>query len=135
MPHKGARAFYEGEIADDMAATVAARGSFLTAEDFARHNGDAVTPISSNYRGLDLVEIPPNGQGITALILLNILENFDLAALDPFGPERFHLVLEAARLAYAVRDSAYRRCRATCACRWPICSTRASPRSSPPRST
>jgi gamma-glutamyltranspeptidase/glutathione hydrolase len=52
-----------------------------------------------------LLEIPPNGQGITALILLNILENFDLAALDPSGPERFHLVLEAARLAYAVRDT------------------------------
>jgi len=102
---KGARAFYEGEIADDMAATVAARGSFLSAEDFARHRGDAVTPISTQYRGLDLVEIPPNGQGLTALVMLNILENFDLAALDPFGPERFHLVLEAARLGFAVRDT------------------------------
>ena len=102
---KGARAFYEGEIAADMAATVAARGSFLTAEDFARHRGDAVTPISTNYRGLDLIEIPPNGQGLTALVMLNILENFDLAALDPLGPERFHLVLEAARLGFAVRDT------------------------------
>ena len=102
---KGARAFYEGEIADDMAKTVAARGSFLTAEDFARHRGDAVTPISTNYRGLDLVEIPPNGQGLTALVMLNILENFDLKALDPLGPERFHLVLEAARLGFAVRDT------------------------------
>jgi gamma-glutamyltranspeptidase/glutathione hydrolase len=102
---KGARAFYEGKIADDMAATVAAHGSFLTAEDFARHRGDAVTPISANYRGLDLVEIPPNGQGLTALVMLNILENFDVAALDPLGPERFHLVLEAARLGFAVRDS------------------------------
>ncbi len=102
---KGARAFYEGEIADDMAATVAARGSFLTAEDFAKHRGDVVPPISTNYRGIDLLEIPPNGQGLTALVLLNILENFDLAALDPVGPERFHLVLEAARLAYAVRDT------------------------------
>jgi gamma-glutamyltranspeptidase/glutathione hydrolase len=102
---QGARAFYEGEIADDMAATVAARGSFLTTEDFAHHTGDVVTPISTNYRGLDLFEIPPNGQGLTALVLLNILENFDLAALDPLGPERFHLVLEAARLAYAVRDT------------------------------
>ncbi len=102
---KGARAFYEGEIAEDIAATVSARGSFLTVEDLARHRGDVVPPISTNYRGLDLLEIPPNGQGITALILLNILENFDLAALDPFGPERFHLVLEAARLAYAVRDT------------------------------
>ncbi|HZU87958.1 MAG TPA: gamma-glutamyltransferase, partial [Stellaceae bacterium] len=60
---KGARAFYSGVIAEDMAQTVAARGSFLTVEDFARHRGDAVTPISTNYRGLDVVEIPPNGQG------------------------------------------------------------------------
>jgi gamma-glutamyltranspeptidase/glutathione hydrolase len=102
---KGARAFYEGEIADDMARTVAARGSFLTAEDFAAHRGDAVTPISTNYRGLDLIEIPPNGQGLTALVMFNILENFDLAALDPVGAERFHLVLEAARLGFAMRDT------------------------------
>jgi gamma-glutamyltranspeptidase/glutathione hydrolase len=102
---KGARTFYEGEIADDMAATVASRGSYLDAEDFAHHRGDAVTPISTNYRGLDLVEIPPNGQGLTALVMLNILENFDVATLDPMGPERFHLVLEAARLGFAVRDT------------------------------
>lgn len=102
---KGARAFYEGEIAEDIVATLAARGSFLTAEDFARHRGDAVTPIASNYRGLDLIEIPPNTQGLAALVMLNILENFDLEAFDPNGPERFHLVLEAARLAFAVRDT------------------------------
>jgi gamma-glutamyltranspeptidase/glutathione hydrolase len=102
---KGARAFYEGEIADDIAATVAARGSFLTAEDFLRHRGDAVEPISTHYRGLELFEIPPNGQGLTALVMLNILENFAVAALDPLGPERFHLVLEAARLAYGIRDA------------------------------
>jgi gamma-glutamyltranspeptidase/glutathione hydrolase len=101
----GARAFYEGAIADDIAATISARGSFLTLEDFAAHSGNVVEPISTNYRGLDLLEIPPNGQGITALVMLNILENFDLAALDPVGPERFHLVLEAARLGFAVRDS------------------------------
>ena len=102
---KGPRAFYEGEIADDMVKTIAPRGSFLTLDDFNDHRGEVVTPISTNYRGIDLVEIPPNGQGLTALVLLNILENFDLAALDPFGPERFHLVLEAARMAYAVRDT------------------------------
>jgi len=102
---KGVRAFYEGEIAEDMAATLAARGSFLTAEDFARHRGDAVAPISTNYRGLDLIEIPPNSQGVTALVMLNILENFDVKALDPFGPERFHLALEAARLAYDLLDT------------------------------
>ena len=102
---KGARAFYEGEIAEDMVKTIAARGSFQTIEDFAGHRGDAVTPISTNYRGLDLLEIPPNGQGLTALVMLNILENFDLKALDPLGPERFHLVMEAARLGFAVRDT------------------------------
>ena len=102
---KGARAFYEGDIADDMVATIAAKGSFLTMEDFAAHRGEAVTPISTNYRGLDLLEIPPNAQGLTALVMLNILENFDLSSLDPLGPERFHLVLEAARLGFAVRDT------------------------------
>jgi gamma-glutamyltranspeptidase/glutathione hydrolase len=102
---KGAKGFYEGEIGAEMAATVGALGSFLSEEDFARHRGDVVTPISTDYRGVDLVEIPPNGQGLTALVMLNILENFDLKSLDPFGPERFHLVLEAARLGYAVRDT------------------------------
>src|SRR5260221_3513302 len=102
---KGPRAFYEGPIADDIVATVAARGSFLAAEDLARHPGEVFSPISTNYRGLDVLELPPNTQGLTALVLLNILERFDLAALDPLGPDRFHLALEAARFAYALRDT------------------------------
>ena len=102
---KGARAFYESEIGDDIARTLSARGSFVTADDLARHKGDVVAPISSNYRGLDILELPPNGQGLVALIMLNILENFDMKSLDPHGPDRFHLVLEAARLAYAARDT------------------------------
>ena len=102
---QGPRAFYEGPLAQDMLATVAARGSFLAAEDFARHRGEVVAPIATNYRGLDVLELPPNTQGLTALVLLNILERFDLAALDPLGTDRFHLALEAARLAYAVRDT------------------------------
>jgi gamma-glutamyltranspeptidase/glutathione hydrolase len=101
----GPRAFYEGPIAQDMAATLAAMGSVLTPEDFARHRGEAVTPISTNYRGIDLVEIPPNTQGLTALVTLNILENFDLSSLEALGPDRFHLMLEAARLGFAVRDA------------------------------
>src|SRR6185503_5826909 len=88
-----------------IAATVQAKGGLLTAEDLARHHGDVVTPISTNYRGLEVVELPPNGQGLTALVLLNILEHFDLAKLDPAGPERLHLALEAARLAFGVRDT------------------------------
>lgn len=101
----GPKAFYQGAAAEDIVATLSPRGSFLTREDFARHQGDLVEPISSNYRGLDVVELPPNNQGVAALVLLNILERFDLAALDPGGPERLHIQLEAARLAYAVRDT------------------------------
>ncbi len=101
----GPRAFYEGPIADDMVATLSERGSLLTVADFADHRGEVVAPIATNYRGLDILELPPNTQGLTALVLLNILERFDLARLDPLGPERLHLALEAARLAYAVRDA------------------------------
>src|SRR5215213_3325771 len=82
----GAKAFYKGAIAADIAATVQAEGGLLAVDDLARHRGDVVTPISANYRGLDVVEIPPNTQGLTALVLLNILEQFDVAKLDPSGP-------------------------------------------------
>jgi gamma-glutamyltranspeptidase/glutathione hydrolase len=102
---KGSRAIYDGEIADDMAATLAAHGSLITADDIAGHKGEVVKPIGSNYRGLDVLELPPNGQGITALVMLNILENFDMKSLEALGPERFHLMLEAARIGYAVRDT------------------------------
>jgi gamma-glutamyltranspeptidase/glutathione hydrolase len=102
---KGAAAFYQGAVAADLAATVQARGGLLSEQDLAEHRGEVVAPISTDYRSLDVLELPPSGQGLTALVLLNLLENFDLAELDPFGPERFHLALEAARLAYAVRDT------------------------------
>jgi len=84
---------------------VQAAGGDLGPDDLARHKGDVVAPIAPNYRGLDIVELPPSGQGLTALVLLNILENFDLARLDPSGAERYHLALEAARLAFGVRDT------------------------------
>jgi gamma-glutamyltranspeptidase/glutathione hydrolase len=100
----GPRAFYQ-DAAADIVATLAARGSWLAREDFAGHRGEPATPIASNYRGLDVVELPPNGQGLTALVLLNILERFDLSSFDPHGPERLHIALEAARLAYGVRDA------------------------------
>jgi gamma-glutamyltranspeptidase / glutathione hydrolase len=101
---RGPHAFYE-EAAEDIVATLAPRGSWLSREDFARHRGEQAEPISSSYRGLEMVELPPNGQGLVALVLLNILEYFDLASLDPHGPERLHIALEAARLAYGVRDA------------------------------
>ena len=101
---RGPKAFYE-EAAADIVATLAPRGSWLTQEDFANHRGEQVTPVASNYRGLDVVELPPNGQGLIALVLLNILESFDLASLYPNGPERLHIALEAARMAFAARDA------------------------------
>src|SRR5580704_7014242 len=101
---RGPKAFYE-EAAADIVATLQPRGSWLTREDFANHRGEEVTPIASNYRGLDVVELPPNGQGLVVLVLLNILERFDLASLNPHGPERLHIALEAARMAFAVRDT------------------------------
>jgi gamma-glutamyltranspeptidase/glutathione hydrolase len=103
---QGPRGFYDGPIAEDIVATVKARGSLLARGDLSGHRGDVVEPISTNYRGLDILELPPSGQGLTALVLLNMLENLDLARLDPDGPERLHLALEAARLAFALRDSA-----------------------------
>jgi len=102
---EGPDALYQGAIAADIVDSLRARGSLLDYQDFARHRGEAVPPIASNYRGLDVLEMPPNTQGLAALVLLNILEGFDLARLDPTGPERFHIALEAARLAYAVRNS------------------------------
>jgi gamma-glutamyltranspeptidase/glutathione hydrolase len=102
---EGPRGFYQGAIAADIVQTVKALGSFLEEQDFAAHQGSEAVPISTTYRGLEVVELPPNGQGLAALVLLNILERFDMKALDPAGAERFHIALEAARLAYAMRDT------------------------------
>lgn len=101
---KGRDAFYQGAIADDMVKKLRLLGGFHTPEDFASHRGDYVTPIRTAYRGREICEIPPSGQGITALLMLNILARFDLGKLEPHGPERFHLEMEAARLAYDIRD-------------------------------
>lgn len=100
----GRRAFYEGEIAEDMLATLQALGGTHTADDFAQASCDRTDPIATAYKDIDLVEHPPNGQGATALLLLNILSQFDLAAMDPFGAERVHIEAEATKLAYDARD-------------------------------
>jgi gamma-glutamyltranspeptidase / glutathione hydrolase len=104
IAREGAKGFYEGRVAEDIVRTLKAKGGRMTLEDLAGHRGTVETPVSSDYKGVGVVELPPNGQGITALILLNILENFDLASLDPLSPERLHIGIEAARLAYALRD-------------------------------
>ena len=100
---EGAAAFYKGAIADDIVAHLTAHGSLMTADDLAGFQPQAVEPISANYRGYDIYECPPNGQGIIALLILNMLEGFDLAGLDPVGAERLHLEAEATRLGYRDR--------------------------------
>lgn len=105
IAEKGAAGFYEGEVAEDMVATLAAKGGLLTTDDFAAARADDFVPVSAGYRDWELAELPPNGQGIIALIITNILKQFDIARLDPNGPERLHLEIEAARLAYACRDA------------------------------
>jgi gamma-glutamyltranspeptidase/glutathione hydrolase len=101
---KGRSAFYEGEIAEKMVATLNAAGGVHTAKDFASTSADYVGSISSDYQGNSIHQIPPSGQGITALIMFNILKAYDLSELDPNGAKRLHLEAEAARLAYLARD-------------------------------
>ncbi|WP_243611822.1 gamma-glutamyltransferase family protein [Shimia aestuarii] len=100
----GRAAFYEGEIAEDMVAALTALGGVHTTEDFAAAQGMPTTPIDGPYKGANLVEHPPNGQGATALLMLNILDQFGIAAMDPFGAERVHIEAEAAKLAYDARN-------------------------------
>lgn len=100
----GAGAFYEGQIAAEIAATIQAKGGRLAQADLAACRADWVTPISSSYAGYDVLEIPPNGQGITVQIMLNILDRVEARLHGPDSPERHHLLTEAGRLAYSVRD-------------------------------
>ena len=100
----GAQAFYTGEIAEDMVSTLRAAGGVHTLDDFANAACDEVTPITGTYNGIELVEHPPNSHGATAILMLNILSHFDLAALDPFGTKRAHIEAEAAKLAYDTRN-------------------------------
>lgn len=101
---KGADGFYSGAIAKEITRTVSSQGGFLSMQDLADVSADWVTPITANYGGHDIHEIPPNSQGITALILLRLLERLELRKLDFADPLRIHLLNEAGRIAYAVRD-------------------------------
>jgi len=97
----GGEAFYRGELAQAMAAHSQAHGGGHTVEDFAAHACDWVTPLGHDYRGYTVHEIPPNGQGIAALMALGILEHFDLAAYGPDSVQSQHLQIEAMKLGFA----------------------------------
>jgi gamma-glutamyltranspeptidase/glutathione hydrolase len=100
----GRAAFYEGEVAQDMLATLNASGGCHSAADFSATACDYTTPIQGTYNGVDLVEHPPNSQGATAILMLGILSHFDIAAMDPRGSQRAHIEAEAAKLAYDARN-------------------------------
>ncbi len=97
----GKQAFYQGEIAEAIAAVIKQAGGCMTTGDLAAHTSTWETPISVTYRGCRVYECPPNGQGLTALIALNLLEGFDLGSLAPLSADRLHLEIEALRLAFA----------------------------------
>lgn len=96
----GADAFYNGEIARSIARAAQEAGGYLSEEDLAEHESTWVEPISTDYRGVRVYEIPPPGQGVAALEMLNILEGFEMGDLDPSGADRIHLEVEAKKLAY-----------------------------------
>jgi len=103
----GRDAFYKGDIARTIDAYFKANGGFLSYADMAAHHGEWVEPVSTNYRGYDVWELPPNGQGIAALQMLNLLEPYDLAKYGFGSVEHVHLFTEAKKLAFADRARWY----------------------------
>ncbi len=103
----GRDAFYKGDIARAIAAYMKRNGGFLSYEDMAAHKSEWVDPVSTNYRGYDVWELPPNTQGIAALQMLNILEAYDLKGYGFGSPEHLHLFVEAKKLAFEDRARLY----------------------------
>ncbi len=104
LAKEGRDVFYRGPLARTITDYVQQCGGVLSVEDMQRHHSDWVEPISTNYRGYDVYEVPPNTQGITALEMLNIIEGFDLKSLGYQTAEYLHILLEAKKLAYLDRD-------------------------------
>ena len=105
IAREGREGFYSGSVAEDIVGFLRGCGGLHSLDDFATAGGEYVAPIHSDYHDLEIHECPPNGQGMVALIMLNLLSGFDLAKLDPAGPERLHLEVEAGRLAFRDRDA------------------------------
>jgi len=103
----GAKAFYQGEVAERIVKFSEEQGGRFSMRDFREHTADWVNPVSANYRGYDVWELPPNGQGIAALQILNILENFDIGSLASNSAEHLHLFIEAKKLAFEDRAVYY----------------------------
>ena len=104
---KGREGFYEGPIAQTMAEFVQSQGGFLSYDDLAGFHSEWTPPVSTNYRGYDVWELPPNGQGIAALQILNILENYDLKGMGLYSSEYIHLFTEVKKIVFADRAKYY----------------------------
>ena len=104
IAREGRDVFYRGEIAEAIVACSRENGGLITMQDLNDHTSTWVTPISTNYRGYDIYECPPNGQGLVTLLALNILEGYDLQSLGHNSPEYLHFLLEALKLAFADAD-------------------------------
>ncbi|MFQ5849605.1 MAG: gamma-glutamyltransferase [Candidatus Binatia bacterium] len=104
IAERGRDGFYTGLVAEDIVSYLNGLGGLHSLEDFAEAGGEYVSPIRTTYRGFEVYECPPNGQGIVALEMLNILSGFALSELEPLSVERLHLEIEAARLAYRDRN-------------------------------
>lgn len=107
LARDGAESFYEGEIADRIVSFSKKHGGRFDKKDFATHKADWVEPVSSNYRGYDIWQIPPNGQGMVVLQIMNLLEQYDIASLGPNSAASFHLFLEAKKLCFQDRAVYY----------------------------
>jgi gamma-glutamyltranspeptidase/glutathione hydrolase len=107
IAQQGRDAFYRGEIARAIVAFSEKNGGYFSLRDFEDHRSDWIEPVSTNYRGYDVWELPPNGQGIAALEMLNVLEAYDLKKMGPFSPDYLHLLIEAKKLAFADRARFY----------------------------
>ena len=103
ISEEGRKGFYEGFVAEDMVKKLQSLGGFHTVDDFADAQAVYVDPISANYRGFDVFECPPNGQGLIALIILKILEGFDFNKFEPNSKTRIHLQAEACKIAFGHR--------------------------------
>tara|TARA_B100000497_G_scaffold32238_1_gene37892 strand:- start:1146 stop:2855 length:1710 start_codon:yes stop_codon:yes gene_type:complete len=103
----GRDAFYKGDIAKTIASYMEKNGGFLSYEDLSSHTGNWVDPVSTNYRGYDVWELPPNGQGIAALQILNIMELFDISSMDHDSAEYVHLFTEVKKLVFEDRAKYY----------------------------
>ncbi|MFB6318680.1 gamma-glutamyltransferase [Saccharicrinis sp. FJH54] len=104
---EGRDGFYKGVVAETISDFIREQGGFLSVEDLAKHHSEWVEPVSTNYRGYDVWELPPNGQGITALEMLNILEGYDFSPEDYGSARHIHLVTEAKKLAFEDRAKYY----------------------------